>query len=221
MSNLHEDSIIIDGLNISKFDRSVFEDMRKGGVTAVNCTVSVWESFEKTVDNMRQSVMDIRRAKALLAALPEVDPDRIAITGVSLGGIMTSLAAGVDGTFYRVVPILAGGDLAAITFHARETRKIREACEAKGITQEKLAEMLQPVDPLTFASRIKPATCLMINAALDEVIPAETTAALRKAIGMPQQLIVPGVGHYKAGLFLPTIRQRVIEYISGKKVEKL
>ncbi|QKM49416.1 hypothetical protein B7760_03474 [Burkholderia glumae] len=31
MSTLHQDSIIIDGLNISKFDRSVFEDMRKGG----------------------------------------------------------------------------------------------------------------------------------------------------------------------------------------------
>ena len=29
MSNLHEDSIIIDGLNISKFDRSVFEETRK------------------------------------------------------------------------------------------------------------------------------------------------------------------------------------------------
>ena len=45
MSNLHENSIIIDGLNISKFERSVFEDMRKGGVTAVNCTVSVWEEL--------------------------------------------------------------------------------------------------------------------------------------------------------------------------------
>ncbi len=38
MSPLHQDSIIIDGLNISKFERSVFEDMKKGGVTAANCT---------------------------------------------------------------------------------------------------------------------------------------------------------------------------------------
>ena len=35
--------------------------MRKGGITAVNCTVSVWEGFQKTVDNiatMKQSIRD-------------------------------------------------------------------------------------------------------------------------------------------------------------------
>lgn len=60
MSALHENSIIIDGLNISKFDRSVFEDMRKGGITAANCTVSVWENFAKTVDNIALMKKQIR-----------------------------------------------------------------------------------------------------------------------------------------------------------------
>ncbi|MGF6970594.1 membrane dipeptidase [Paraburkholderia sp. WC7.3g] len=66
MSNLHENSIIIDGLNISKFDRSVFEDMRKGGITAANCTVSVWESFTKTVDNISLMKQQIRENSELL-----------------------------------------------------------------------------------------------------------------------------------------------------------
>ena len=178
------------------------------------------EHPEETVGNMRQTVMDVRRAKAVLAAHPEVDPDRISITGVSLGGIMTSLIAGVDGQFYRVVPILAGGDIAAITFHARETRRIREACTAKGIDQAKLAEMLRPVDPLTFAARIRPDTCLMINASKDEVIPMATTLALNKAIGNPTMLMVPA-GHYGAGLFLPGIRRGVIDFLLGRKVERL
>ena len=52
MSALHQDSIIIDGLIISKWDRAVFEDMRKGGLSAANCTVSVWENFQKTVENI-------------------------------------------------------------------------------------------------------------------------------------------------------------------------
>jgi membrane dipeptidase len=60
MSALHDDSIIIDGLNISKFDRSAFEDMRKGGITAANCTVSVWKSFTKTVDNIALMKQRIR-----------------------------------------------------------------------------------------------------------------------------------------------------------------
>ncbi len=52
MPSLHDDAIIIDGLIIAKWDRALFEDMRKGGLTAANCTVSVWEDFESTVDNI-------------------------------------------------------------------------------------------------------------------------------------------------------------------------
>ena len=80
MSTLHQDSIIIDGLIISKWDRAVFEDMRKGGLSAANCTVSVWENFQATVENIAamktmirdnadiltlvRNTSDIRRAKA-------------------------------------------------------------------------------------------------------------------------------------------------------------
>ena len=52
MSSLHKDSIIIDGLVIAKVNRELFEDMHKGGLTAANCTVSVWEGFQGTVNNL-------------------------------------------------------------------------------------------------------------------------------------------------------------------------
>jgi membrane dipeptidase len=73
MASLHENSIVIDGLNISKFDRSVFEDMRKGGVTAVNCTVSVWDSFQKTVDNIVLMKDMIRQNGDLLTLIRSTD----------------------------------------------------------------------------------------------------------------------------------------------------
>jgi len=38
---LHKESIIIDGLEISNWSRNVFENMRKGGLTAVNATVAL------------------------------------------------------------------------------------------------------------------------------------------------------------------------------------
>ena len=40
-TDLHDDMIVFDGLNVSNWSRAVFEDMRKGGVTAANCTCSV------------------------------------------------------------------------------------------------------------------------------------------------------------------------------------
>jgi membrane dipeptidase len=51
-SDLHRRIIVIDGLNVSNWSREVFEDMRLGGVTAANCTCSVWENFQATMNNI-------------------------------------------------------------------------------------------------------------------------------------------------------------------------
>ncbi len=79
MSNLHDDLIVFDGLIISKWSREVFADMRRGGLTAANCTWSVWEGFAETMGNIgrwnawfrdysdlvlkARNTADIRRAK--------------------------------------------------------------------------------------------------------------------------------------------------------------
>ena len=171
-------------------------------------------------DPPRQTIMDVRRAKAILVSRPEINPRQVSITGVSLGGIMTSMAAGIDGHFWRVVPILAGGDLAALTFHAPETRRAKQQLLDKGIDQQKLEEMMAPVEPLHFASRIDPKRCLMINASRDEVIPRECTMKLWEAIGKPQLLWVPS-GHYSAAWFMPTIKQTAIDFLKGQPVKQL
>ena len=54
MDTRFSDAILIDGLVISKFSRAVFEDMRKGGITAANCTCSVWHDFSETMTNIAQ-----------------------------------------------------------------------------------------------------------------------------------------------------------------------
>jgi membrane dipeptidase len=67
MNELHAKSIVIDGLIISKWDRSVFEDMKKGGLTAANCTISVWDDFKSTVHNIAQMKAMIRDNADLLS----------------------------------------------------------------------------------------------------------------------------------------------------------
>jgi membrane dipeptidase len=52
MSSLHEKIVVIDGLIVSDFGRGIFEDMRKGGITAANCTCCVWENFTETMQNI-------------------------------------------------------------------------------------------------------------------------------------------------------------------------
>lgn len=44
--------LYIDGLNVSKFDRDLFEKMREGGVTAANCTCCIWEDFDGVINKI-------------------------------------------------------------------------------------------------------------------------------------------------------------------------
>ena len=49
---LHRDATVFDGLVVSNWSREVFEDMRRGGLTAANCTCCIWEGFADTMKNV-------------------------------------------------------------------------------------------------------------------------------------------------------------------------
>src|SRR5206468_3012767 len=77
-----------------------------------------------------------------------------------------------------------------------------------------------PVEPLNFAKRIDPKSCLMINAGQDEVIPKTATRELWKAVGSPTLLWMP-TGHYSCVLFLPNAQQKVADFLLGQDVKTL
>ncbi len=51
-SKLHDTAIVIDGLVVSRWSRQIFEDMHRGGLTAANCTCSIWEGMRGTMLNI-------------------------------------------------------------------------------------------------------------------------------------------------------------------------
>ncbi|MGV1958595.1 dipeptidase [Agrobacterium sp. 22-214-1] len=48
-AKLHNDAIVIDGLQTCQWSRSIFEDMRAGGLTAVNVSSVIWENFREGI----------------------------------------------------------------------------------------------------------------------------------------------------------------------------
>jgi cephalosporin-C deacetylase-like acetyl esterase len=56
-----------------------------------------------------QAVAAVIRGHTLLASLKEVDPDRTALTGISWGGYLTCIVAGVDHRFKAAVPVYGCG----------------------------------------------------------------------------------------------------------------
>jgi dienelactone hydrolase len=58
-----------------------------------------------------QAVSAVALAHSLLRSYPEVDADRVGVTGISWGGYMTSIVAGVDSRFKFAVPVYGCGFL--------------------------------------------------------------------------------------------------------------
>ncbi|HRA87783.1 MAG TPA: acetylxylan esterase [Planctomycetaceae bacterium] len=57
------------------------------------------------------AVSDVALAHSLIRSFPEVDPDRIGVTGISWGGYLTCIVAGVDHRFQFASPVYGCGYL--------------------------------------------------------------------------------------------------------------
>ena len=165
--------------------------------------------ISRSVLAMRQGVCDVRRATAWLACRPEIDPEKRGVTGISLGGIVSALAAAIDPEINRAALLLSGGGLADILWDMPEGRAYRASWIASGKTKADLETLTQPLDPLTYANRLKSKRVCMINGRVDEVIPPTATNALWEAAGRPT-IEWFDCGHYSAvGYLLPVIRKTV------------
>jgi dienelactone hydrolase len=165
----------------------------------------------RSTEAMRQGILDVRRAVAWLAGRPEIDPARLGVTGISLGGIIASVAAAVDPSIDRVGILLAGGGLADILWNMpeREARIYRQAWLDSGRTFADLEDLVRPYDPLTHAAGLKGKRVLMIAGNVDEVIPPHSARQLWEAAGKPPIRWLD-CGHYSAvGYLLPAIRETV------------
>jgi dienelactone hydrolase len=161
--------------------------------------------------SMRQGVLDVRRAATWLATRPEVDPGKLGVTGISLGGITSALAAAVDPAIGRGAFLLAGGGLDQILWEMDEpeARHYRQQWLASGRSKADLKALTQPLDPLTYADRLVGKRILLMAANVDEVVPASSARALWEASGKPP-IRWFDCGHYSAaGYLLPGIREAV------------
>jgi poly(3-hydroxybutyrate) depolymerase len=165
--------------------------------------------IERSVTSMRQGVCDVRRASVWLAARPDIDPARLGASGISLGGIVASLATAVDPAIRQGVFLLAGGDLSSILWEMPEAAAYRKQWLDTGRTRQDLKALTDPFDPLTYANGLKGKRLMMIAGKVDEVVPPSSTLHLWEAAGRPP-IHWCDCGHYSAvGYLLPGIRKTV------------
>ncbi|MDF7799847.1 acetylxylan esterase [Pontiellaceae bacterium B1224] len=61
---------------------------------------------------MYHAVADTILANSLIRSLPEVDPDKVGVMGISWGGVITSTVIGIDNRFAFAIPTYGCGNLA-------------------------------------------------------------------------------------------------------------
>ena len=122
-----------------------------------------------------QSVFDIRRAIDFIESREDLDAERIGYFGISLGGIIGTIASGVDERIKVPVIVLAGGNINLMF--------------GVNALSGKHKNYLSIMDPIHFVDRIAPRPMLMLNAENDEVIPPITSKLLYKKARNPKKII--------------------------------
>jgi len=142
---------------------------------------------------MVATVIDNRRALDYLQTREDLDAERIGVMGVSMGGMLGSVLAGVDERVDAAALIVAGGSwaLVAATSDHPSAVRLREA----GLAGEAIAKITYVMDPVNFVGKIAPRPLLMVNGLDDRIIPRECAVALHEAAGDPKEIIWYEGGH--------------------------
>lgn len=166
----------------------------------------------------RQAALDVIRSTDFLRAVPGIDPQQVGVVGVSLGAVVSALARGVDPRMGRAVFVIGGGDIATLVRDSSEVKGVMEKGLARvGIDANELPKLLAPIDPITFASRIRTEDVFMLNARRDEVIPEACTLSLWEAMGRPR-IEWMDCGHYGTVLHILRVMNSALDHLRGQGV---
>jgi dienelactone hydrolase len=154
-----------------------------------------------TIEAVRQSVLDVRRATALLGSLPQVQSERLGIVGVSLGSFLAALTAASEPRLTTVALALGGGGLVDAYYDDPRALTARRAYELLGGSKEAFKKIIAPVDPLTYAPQLRTRKLLLIAAERDDVVPPVCARTLWEATNQPK-LVWVNATHVGAAVYL-------------------
>lgn len=169
----------------------------------------------RTLEAVRQTVLDLRRATAWMESRREVNPKRLGILGTSLGSLMASLTAEMEPRLERVAVLLGGGGLVEAFYDHPLGAHYRKWYEAVGGTKDKMAALIAPVDPLTCAANLKAHRVLFIAGARDEIVPPSATVRLWKAAG-EQKIVWYDCTHYGAAFYIVPAMEQVVRHFQAE-----
>ena len=150
---------------------------------------------QQTVSAVRQAVLDNRRALDWLQTRPDIDPARMGVAGISLGGILAPLIAGVDHRAKVLVTIVGGGDVSDLVYDSFITYGLRPSLLYHGVTFDSLKRDYVNIEPTNWLSGFDPKNALLFNGRFDVFVNPKQAHHLARALGGAPIVWIP-TGHY-------------------------
>ncbi len=172
--------------------------------------------IEKSVANVRQTILDCRAALAWLESRPEVDAKNIGVLGTSLGSFVGGIFGGVEPKVRSVNLLLGGGALVESFSEHPIAVVLAPVLKLAGVTPEKLKKLIDPIDPITYADGLKGKRLLLIAAKNDDVVPPAAMKRLWEAVGKPEAMIWVEATHVGSALYTFQMMRAVIKNAKGE-----
>ncbi len=176
---------------------------RPGGWEPTEYMGEPWPYFtDEDMDVKIQLIIDLQRAVDLLCEDPQIDADRLAYFGLSFGGAMGGLLAGIETRIQAYVLMVGDGGLVEHT----------SSPGPDGMNihfNQDWADLMWPTESLHFVGRAAPAALLFQNGLHDENVLPSDAMRYYHAASEPKTLLwydsdhwLPEIAFYDAALWL-------------------
>jgi dienelactone hydrolase len=200
------------------------------GIIAATDESEFLELWREAVDRQRVTIVDTRRLIDWAEQRPEIDADRVALIGFSLGAFVAGTIATQEPRLAATVTVMGGSHLNSVIATCdgkRATRVQATAAENFGWDREELAAQLEPiigvVDAANYPNRVDPKGVLIIDASRDKCVPEKSREDLWLALGKPERISI-NYDHAPAfysmtPLGFSWMRRRIWEFLEARLLE--
>ena len=153
-----------------------------------------FHQLDQMVANFTAAVVDARRVVDWAQARHDVDPDRIALGGFSIGAVIASIGVAAEPRLTGGFVVMGGGNL----HEALASCELRMGDMSKHVTgrfgwtmadfKRKVAARLRPIEPVHLGHRVDPSRMLLIEAADDGCLSRAGRDAMWNAMGRPERI---------------------------------
>ncbi len=140
-----------------------------------------------------QLIKDLQRAVDVLRARANVDDERIAYLGISYGGAMGALFAGIERRIEAAALVVGDGGLVSHFTGPEDSNGILAGlpCAARG----DWLQAMTPIEPIRFIAHAPPTALLLQSGWSDTLVPAADAQALHAAAPQPKTILWYDAGH--------------------------